>query len=265
MTEAVAATADPPLHTPRWSFSDGATGYWRLDETSGTTARNSASGGRDGRYVGKNVLDRPGKSLDDRAVALDGDPRIRCDSVAASVSRPHAMVGRSVGRPPRTGAQTRRHCVSHTRLALELAPVVLGYGSFDGTFSDGRHAWVGFYSSNGFYRELLGMWSHIGDITGTWSRQPIRASCRSRRGPISSGPTTRNDDSALQERRNHRKLGGGGRETAGRGKRAALYIGSRWWLDSRQFFSGTISDVALYPTALTPTQVRQHYRAVKDC
>ena len=221
-------------------LSDGATGYWRLDETSGTTARNSASGGRDGRYVGKDVLDRPGKSLDDRAVALDGT---RDYVVIPSQRRYRDLTRWSVEAwvDPLAPAPKRADTAFLTPAWRSSSlPFVLGYGSFDGTFSDGRHAWVGFYSSNGFYRELLGMWSHIGDITGTWSRAadpgvlPLETSTHL---------VGTYDGTTIRLYKNGVLVSSAA--AVGRPPAAAnvpLYIGSRWWLDSRQFFSGTISE-----------------------
>ena len=222
MSQAINNTTPPPPPPPPPSgpyaptvVADGPAGYWRLDETSGTTAANSASGGTAGTYserhagrrepaagrhrqggvVLRNERTRPGR-VEHRAC----HPRPRSPSKRGS-SRPRsprpARSGRSRPRPSRTRCSSTDPSWSSRssrapRTRRLQAPSALSWpaatyhvvGTYDGT----THAPL---------RER-------------------RAGRVRRRAPARSPPT-----------------------------RNALYIGS--WNGSSEFFAGTIDEVAVYP------------------
>jgi hypothetical protein len=244
-------------------LSDGAIGYWRLDETTGGTARNSAPAGRDGKYVGQRALSGRGVFRDDPAAQLDGGREYVSIPAHAAYQRLTRWSVEAWVDPAAPTAKGADIALLGPAWRSNSLPFVLGYGSYNGAFKDARHAWAGFYSSTGFYRQLLGMWSHIGEITGTWSRVVDPAVLPLGRWTYLVGTYDGNTirlykDGALVN------------STAVTGKPPAagnvpLYIGSRWWLRSRQFFSGSVGDVALYPKALDSKRVERHYSAVHGC
>jgi hypothetical protein len=244
-------------------LADGAIGYWRLNDTAGTTAANSAPGGPDGQYVGNHMVGRPGIFLNDAAAALNGS---RAYVVIPAHARYRKLTRWSVEAWVDAHSPTPKNAdIAFLSPAWHSSslPFVLGYGSYDGAYADGRHAWAGFYRSSGFYRELLGVWSHIGEVTGTWSR--------------TADPTVLPLDTwthlvGTYDGRTIRLYKNGvvvsSAAVAGRPPAAGkvpLYIGSRWWLRARQFLAGSVSGVALYPNALKPAQVQKHHGAVREC
>lgn len=62
----------PAANYPGAVQADGATTYWRLGESSGTTAADSSGGGSTGTYAGDPKLGVPGVISDNTAVRLDG-------------------------------------------------------------------------------------------------------------------------------------------------------------------------------------------------
>ena len=239
--------------------SDGAVGYWRLDETNGRTAVNSAATGRDGRYAGKRELGGGGVFRDDPAVMFDGDREyvsIPRNASYQRLSRWSVEAWVDPAAPTGRGADVAFLTPAWRSSSL---PFVLGYGSGNGAFKDARHAWVGFYSSTGFYSQQGGVWSHIGEITGTWSRVVDPAVLPLRKWTYVVGTY---DGKTIRLYRNGALVGS--TIAAGRPPAAGtvpLYIGSRWWLRSQQFFSGSIAEVALYPKALHPDEIETHYAA----
>ena len=244
-------------------LSDGAIGYWRLNEASGRTARNWASAGRNGTYVGTRILNSRGV-LDDAPAAALGGGRVY---VSIPTHAPYRKLTRwsveawvEPRSPTAKGADVAILTPAWRSTSL---PFVLGYGSYDGAYRDARHVWAGFYSSTGFYRQLLGMWSHIGEITGTWSRVADPAVL-----PIGmwSYLVGTYDGSSIRLYRNgvlvSSAVAKGKLPSAGN---VPLYIGSRWWLHSWQFFDGSIADVALYPKALGRKQIATHFTAAREC
>jgi concanavalin A-like lectin/glucanase superfamily protein len=244
-------------------LSDGAIGYWRLNEASGDTARNLAPAGLDGKYVGKRVLADRSVFRDTPAASFGGDreyvsipdhapyQRLTRWSVEAWID-PAASTGR--------GADVAFLAPAWRSSSM---PFVLGYGSDDGAFEDARHVWAGFYSSTGFYRQLLGVWSHIGEITGTWSRAVDTAVLPLGKWTYVVGTF---DGSTIRLFKNGTLVdaapAAGSPPAAGS---VPLYIGSRWWLQSLQFFTGSVDDVALYPKALDAKRIEKHYQAARRC
>jgi hypothetical protein len=242
--------------------SDGAIGYWRLNETTGSKARNAARPRPDGSYVGRPLLDQPGVFATAPAVRFDG--RHRFVSIPPT-ARYRALRRWSVEAWVSPASPTSKKAdiafLTHA-WSFSSLPFVLGYGSFNGVYSDARHAWTGFYSSTGFYQQALGVWSRIGSITGTWARVADPAVL-----PLDTWTHLVGtfDGTTIRLYKNGLLVNAATAE--GKLPVAAnvrLYIGSRWWLRSRQFFSGSVDEVALYPTALTRAQVEDHYTAVHD-
>jgi hypothetical protein len=226
--------------------SDGAIGYWRLDEATGNTAENSATSGPDGKYVGRNVgrkvLDNPGAVANDAAIDLyGGGAYVSIPPFARYRRLPHWSVEAWVRPTEATWKRADVALLSHAWQRSSL-PFVLGFGSYNGRYRDARHAWTGFYD------QVRRRWSRVADVAvlplgawthlvGTYDSASIRLYKNG--ALVNSKPAT-------------------GAPAAGK---TPLYIGARWWLASAQFFFGLVDEVALYPTALSPTQIEKHYAA----
>ena len=231
-------------------FSDGAIGYWRLNEATGRTARNSASAGPNGTYVGRRIFNSRGVVGDAPAATLGGGRTY----VSIPAHAPYQRLTRwsvEAWVDPRSSAGKGADAAILTPAWRSTSlPFVLGYGSYNGAYTDARHVWTGFYSSTGFYRQVLeSVDPHIGEITGTWSRVADPAVLPIGKWTHLVGTY---DGSSIRLYRN----GVLASSAVAKGKppgagNVSLYIGSRWWLRSWQFFDGSIADVALYAKALS--------------
>ena len=225
--------------------SDGAIGYWRLDETTGRTAQNSARLAQepDGRYVGlhvgRDVLNNAGVFSKDAAVDLYGGAYVAIPAFARYRSLPHWSVEAWVNPIESTSKGGDVALLSHAWHRSSL-PFVLGFGSYNARYTDARHAWTGFYD------QAKRRWSRVADtavlpldawthLVGTYDGGSLRLY---KNGLLVDSKTAT------------------GAPIAGR---TPLYIGTRWWLGAAQFFFGRVAEVALYPVALRPTQIERHY------
>ncbi len=124
----------PPPPPPTTTYSqlirnDGPAGYWRLDETSGTTAADSA-GSNPGTYQGGVTLGATGllTSESDKAASFSGSQTVRGDVDAAVVVHEHGVgrgMDQAVGTPGRGrvrvgGEQARVVLVAVLRLATGI-------------------------------------------------------------------------------------------------------------------------------------------------
>jgi hypothetical protein len=224
--------------------SDGAIGYWRLDEATGTTAENSATSGPDGKYMGRNagrhVLDNAGALANDAAIDLyGGGAYVSIPPFARYRRLAHWSVEAWVRPIQATSKRADVAFLSHAWDRSSL-PFVLGFGSFNGRYRDGRHAW------SGFYDRVRRRWSRVADPAplprGTWTHL-----------------VGTYDGKAIRLYRNGVLVNSKAATGVPIGGNTPLYIGTRWWLDSSQFFFGLVDEVALYRTALSPAQIERHY------
>ena len=245
-------TCKPPDDAyARMILSDGAIGYWRLNETTGRTAQNAAPLGEAGKYVGRHMLNEPGVFPDDTAIELHGTGQY----VAIPTYTPYQNLSNwSVEAWVNPAAPTSKGAdiafLAHAWDSSSI-PFVLGYGSFNASYSDARHAWTG------FYRSFVGTWSRKGEVTGRWSRVADSIVLPTNSWTHLTGTY---DGAMLRLYKNGRLVN----ETAATENDLVagdvpLYIGSRWWLGAQHFFSGSVDEVALYPVALTPDQIENHY------
>jgi DNA-binding beta-propeller fold protein YncE len=207
--------------------ADTPAGYWRLDETSGTTAAKAAGGANNGTYTGV-TLGQPGLigSASDKAVTFSGTSS-RVQIASNTAVSPTASVSVEAwikpGALPATGA---------------FASVTSKAESYSLQFNGPRLEFT--IIQNGTRRRLqapanaivVGNTYHVvGTYDGTTQRLYING--------------TQSVSAALT-----------GAITANTN---ALYIGS--WDGSSEFYRGTADEVAVYTTALTAAQVLNHYNA----
>jgi Concanavalin A-like lectin/glucanases superfamily len=224
--------------------SDGAIGYWRLDEATGNIAENSATSGPDGKYVrpnaGRQVLDNVGVFANDAAIDLyGGGAYVSIPPFARYQRLPNWSVEAWVRPTEATWKRGDVALLSHAWDRSSL-PFVLGFGSYNGRYRDGRHAWTGFYD------QVKRRWSRVADTAaltrGTWTHL-----------------VGTYDGKSIRLYRNGLLVNSKAASGAPLAGKVPLYIGTRWWLASSQFFFGLVDEVALYPTALGPTQIERHY------
>jgi hypothetical protein len=240
-----------PCPSPKQAYaamvvSDGAIGYWPLDGTSGRTAPNTVTSGPDGTYIGpptgRPAVDNTGVFANDAAIDLyGGGAYVRIPQFARYRSLPQWSVEAWVRPTEATSPRADVALLSHAWRRSSL-PFVLAYGSYNGRYRDARHAWTGFYDQ----------------ARRRWSRVPDRAAL-----PV--GPWTHlvgtYDGASIRLYKDGVLVNSKRATGAPIAGRTPLYIGTRWWLDASQFFVGLMDEVALYPTALTRTQIESHYAA----
>jgi len=208
---------------PSLVLSDGAINYWRLNEVSGTTARDIL-GNINGVYGGGYTLNQPGAVVGDAAVALNGttgnvainnvsvagDCSFECWSYltdAAAVQ--HAILAQSGTNPGRL------------RLLIQGTTIFLGIinpSSVEVTFNlSGQPS-------------VLNVWTHWVVVRSGTNVTLYRNGVAVPSGTftIPAGTTAINQF----------------------GQQAGSY-----------YFGGSIDEIAVYPTALTPAQILAHYRA----
>jgi len=207
--------------------ADAPAGYWRLDETSGTTAANAAGAAGSGTYTGV-TLGAPGLigSASDKAVTFPGTNSRVAIASSAAVS-PTARVSVEAWIKP-----------SALPAAGAFASVTSKAESYSLQFNGPRLEFT--IIQSGTRKRLqapagaivVGNTYHVvGTYDGTTQRLYINGA-----QSVSAALT-----GAITANTN------------------ALYIGS--WNGSSEFYRGTADEVAVYSTALSASQVLNHYNA----
>jgi YVTN family beta-propeller protein len=203
---------------------DAPAGYWRLDETSGTTAANTTGAANNGTYTNV-TLNQPGllASASNRAASFSGT-NSRVQIASNTAIRP-------------TAAVTLEAWIKPTTIpASGFASVASKAESYSLQFNSGRMEFT--IIQSGTRRRLQapagavavgGTYHVVGVYNGTTQSLYINGSLAA--SAALTGAITANNN--------------------------ALYIGS--WNGSSEFFRGTIDEVAVYSTALTASQVTNHY------
>ncbi len=226
VTATFAALA-PPTGYPQTVLADSPVGYWRLEETSGTTAANSVAPSGAGTYQGV-TLGVPGllATASDKAVTFSGaNSRVQIASNAAL--SPSTQVTAEAWIKPST-----------LPLAGAFNSIVTKAESYSLQFNGPRLEFT--IMQNGTRRRLqapqnaivAGTTYHVvGTYDGTIQRLYINGAQVA--SAALTGAITTNTNS--------------------------LYIGS--WNGSSEFFRGTVDEVAVYGTALTAGQISNHRSA----
>ena len=223
--------------------SDGALFYWRLGESAGTTAID-AKGTLDGVYSGGFVLAQPG------ALGASGDTStaVGFGTAGAGVTVPSDPRHLSLASwtveawlYPTSGVAASDDTAILTHQFSSSLPLLMAYGTMGGGGST-RRLWGGFYGTSGWWRIVdptdlpLNAWAHV---------------------VVShDGATTRVYRNGIEV---VNSAGYGAAVGWAATPATPLLIGKRW--DSASSFPGRIDEVALYPTALSATQVLAHYTA----
>ena len=206
--------------------ADGPVGYWRLGETSGTTAAD-AVGTHAGQYIGGPVLGQP--SL----VATESDPSV-------------GMTGSSAVRIP--DAPDLRLGSPLSLEAWILPDSLAGSGAWATIVTKPESYSLQF---NGQQLELT--------IIQNGTRKRLKAPV----GTIAVGRTYHvvgtYDGSIERLFVNGNQVASGGLVGPATATTRPLMIGS--WDGTKEFFAGRIDDVAVYNKALSGTQVGNHYDA----
>jgi len=210
------------------------TGYWKLNETSGTSAVDSSTSGNTGTLTNTPTLDQsPIFTNSSRSMSF------------ASASSEH-VAGAQTTYDSYTSAWTIMACVYSTSTAAQTifthkygsqVPWTMGGGSDGGGAA--QTWWGGFYN---------GSWRAKYD-TGTYTTSTAYHLACTWNG------------TSLELYRNGSSIG---TSTPGSSPNAETsstgwYIGRRW--DTGNFFEGRISDVAIFSTALSSTNISDIYAA----
>ena len=218
---------DPP--TPAYSaqvLADGPDGYWRMNETSGTTATDLAGGNDNMFYEGGYTLNQPG------GISGDPDPAVALNGTSGRVR---------TASTPRLGAATGV-TVEALVNPVNLTPASQAIARKNGQYlvrldNAGRvvfRLWKG-----GAVTELLspsaavaaGSWNHVAaTYDGTTMRIYVNGTERAQRAL--AGPVD-----VVTNR---------------------LYIGSS---DGYDYLRATVDEVATYPAALSAARVASHHDA----
>lgn len=222
---------------------DSPVAWWKLNDTSGTTAVDSGSGtAADGTYTGGYTLSKAG---------IDGDDAGGGTSVYFNGTTGYITVGSLPSKlqfASGTAFSIEAWCyipqgeIRGSQLVSEAfagdgnVRYVLGFSDDGSTLQPAfgwyNGAWQRIQSSTPITTEE---WHHIvGTFDGTQQRLYVD-------GSLVAGPTTP-----------------GGTQPTGT---ETLYIGRRWDTGGFSYFHGYIDEVAMYSSELSSTQVSNHYGA----
>jgi hypothetical protein len=216
---------------PATILADGAVGYWRLNETAGTTAVDSTASPANGSYTGGVTLGQSG------AITNPTDSAVNFDGSSAYVQ---------VGKVAKLNATTR------TTLEAWIYPTGVGSGESEGgiiinkegeyqvaRFRDGSIQWAfanrnpGWAWHNTGYVAPLNQWTYLAVVynNGVVSTYANGALVDTYNGSGAIG--------ILAQGTNDFRIGG--RE------------------NFSQYFQGKLHEVAVYATPLTAAQIQNHY------
>jgi hypothetical protein len=210
-------------------LDDRPAAYWRLDETSGSTAADSSPNGVAGAYAGGPSLGVPGAVFGSPAAAFDGTRQYVEVAYAPGLNAARFSVEAWV--KPSGGAGRWRTVVASRDATGSLAGYVLYAGNDDRwQFFLGRGAASWLVLAGGSVKP--GVWTHL---VATYDGAVARLYADG--AAIAETPFTSFVPNAARPLR----IGAGQTES-----RAAY------------FFPGAIDEVAVYPTALSLARIREH-------
>jgi glucose/arabinose dehydrogenase len=215
-------------------LADLPAGYWRLGETSGTTAADTSGNGRTGSYLNTPTLGQAGALTGDSntSVGFDGTSEHVAVPYTAALNTPTTTLEAWVYP---TGGQGRfRAVVSNRDYVVGSTRGSILYASASNTWQ----YWVGNGSGSwtvvGGPAVTLNDWTHVaGTYDGSTARLYVDGTL------VASAPSAHTPNPS-------RPL----RAAAGANEGAANYL-----------LPGRVDEVAVYPTALSSTRVRAHYDA----
>lgn len=216
------------------SYSDVVLGdsplrYYRLDESGGTSAYDATGSGQNGTYSGGYTQSEPG------ALAGDSDAAVLFNGSTGCITCP------ATGLPTGTVAVSIECWVNLSATPTgTVIPLALGKGGTNGqefylAFPSSTAIWAGSGTVNSQGPALaLNTWHHL---VATYDGANIRLYSD---GALVAGPTAASVSLSYG--------GASGLSVAQLG-------------NTTDYFSGLVDEVAVYATALTPTQVSNHYTA----
>jgi len=202
-------------------LADGPIGYWRLGEASGLVAADSSGNGRDGTYTGGVTLAQAGALSDGNTAALFNGSTGQVTTTAAALQKA-------------AGPFTLEAWVKSAAGGSDAGIVGRGVpNNMQLTWHTGTAIY--FYAGNSWATAPLSgnAWHHV---VGTWD------------GTTAANAIKLYIDGVLVAQ---------GTSTTTVITPSALCIGQAV---PGTFFSGSIDEVAVYPLALTPTQITKHYQ-----
>jgi Concanavalin A-like lectin/glucanases superfamily len=220
----------PPVYPagsyPAKVVADGAVAYWRLGETSGTTAVD-VIGGANGTISGGVTLGQPG-------ALADGNTAMVFDGTTGYISVPSSAAITPIG-PFTVEAWIKTTKFGYCPIVDKIgSPGFAGFLFDVGATTPGLVClWTGAAWVSGVRDVENGQWHHV---VAVWNGTVVAIYVD---GVLDTSQTP---TSTLLTATTH-----------------ALEIGRRY--DAPHFAQGTIDDVAFYATALTPTQIAAHYQA----
>jgi Concanavalin A-like lectin/glucanases superfamily/Phage head-tail joining protein len=226
-----AVTSFPAGSYPDKVITDGAVAYWRLNETSGTVAKDII-GGATGTLAGGVTLGQPG-------ALTDGDPAMRFNGTTGRIGIPKGPYS-DFGTGPFTLEawirtddffQANRHILT-TRSGNSGVALYINNGDLAFIVFNTAAVQTFVYASP----TPNAQWNHL---VGVVSRTPTEQIRIYWNGSVLAGPT------AIPANSNYTWSN-------------ALGIGA---LTSAGWFNGDIDECAIYKTALTPAQITAHYAA----
>ena len=238
-----AGTSDPTPASRSWTIDTGLTtyrsvvladspaGYYRLDETSGTTMADSSGHGLDGSYLGGPTLNQPGIANGNPAASFDGSSQYGQVTYNSTLNTPQFTV--EAWAKVSGGAGTYRSLVTSRDIGGSGRAGYILYAASNNHWQ----FWLG--TGSGWYilygpAVTLNTWTDIAaSYDGTTAKLYINGSL------AASGTTT----SYVPNPASPLRIGAGTTEGP-----AALYL------------PGSIDETAIYPTALTPTRIQTHYQ-----
>ncbi len=227
---------------PNAVAGDAPTSYWRLNETSGTAAADS-NGSSNGTYSSGVTLNRPGPAPGDPATAADFNGTTGYVNIPDS---PKLRFNQRQSFSVEAWVKTSCSCAAHQIVASKMANVSPYQGWEVALSSTGlpQLLLINTWTTNNLYVKGTtkvndGAWHHLAvTYDGSSAAQGVSIIVD---GRLDEPSVIDNDLSATPV------------------SAAPLYIGSR--ANSAYWFSGTLSDVAVYPTALTPSEASLHHLA----
>jgi len=229
--------------------TDAPKGWWKLNDTSGTTAVDSGSGtANDGTYTNPTGLELNHLGID------DGDA-----GASSSVWFKGAL-------SPGTGYITMGTLAAKLQFAAGTDFTIEAWCAFDGTLANPGEALVGeAFAGDGTVRYTLGFkdgdrFPTFGWYNGSWRN--VKSATELTDGGwhhlVGTYDGAANQLELWVDKVSKGTLTPGGTQPGGT---ESLYIGRRWDNNGQVYFNGFIDEVALYSTKLSSTRIAAHYDA----